>query len=80
MLDKSLKNLGLDYVDLYIYHMWDYRTPIYDILDGLNQAVKAGKVRYIGISNCFAWQLAKAMHLPRKKVLQSLYQYKAIII
>ena len=60
MLDQSLKNLGLDYVDLYIYHMWDYRTPIYDILDGLNQAVKAGKVRYIGISNCFAWQLAKA--------------------
>lgn len=60
MLDTSLKNLGLDYVDLYIYHMWDYETPIYDVLDGLNQAVKAGKVRYIGISNCFAYQLAKA--------------------
>ena len=67
MLDKSLKNLGLDYVDLYIYHMWDYRTPIYDILDGLNQAVKAGKVRYIGISNCFAWQLAKANALAEKE-------------
>ena len=60
MLDKSLENLGMDYVDLYIYHMWDYRTPVYDILDGLNQVVKAGKARYIGISNCFAWQLAKA--------------------
>ena len=67
MLDQSLKNLGLDYVDLYIYHMWDYRTPIYDILDGLNQAVKAGKVRYIGISNCFAWQLAKANALAEKE-------------
>ena len=60
MLNKSLQNLGMDYVDLYIYHMWDWQTPIYDILDGLNRMVKAGKTRYIGISNCFAWQLAKA--------------------
>ncbi len=60
MIDKSLENLGMDHVDLYIYHMWDYETPLYDIMDGLNQAVKVGKTRYIGISNCFAWQLAKA--------------------
>lgn len=60
MLDKSLKNLGMDYVDLYIYHMWDYQTPLYEILEVLNRAVRAGKVRYIGISNCYAWQLAKA--------------------
>lgn len=59
-LDNSLKNLGTDYVDLYIYHMWDFRTPLYDIMDGLNRVVKEGKVRYIGISNCFAWQLAEA--------------------
>ena len=65
-LDKSLKHLGMDYVDLYIYHMWDYQTPIYDILDGLNRAVKAGKVRYIGIANCYAWQLAKANALAEK--------------
>lgn len=60
MLNKSLENLGMDYVDLYIYHMWDYNTQIYDILDGLNNMVKAGKTRYIGISNCYAWQIAKA--------------------
>jgi len=60
MIDASLRNLGLDYVDLYIYHMWDWNTPIYDIMDGLGRVVKAGKARYIGISNCFAWQLAKA--------------------
>ena len=60
MINKSLQNLGMDYVDLYIYHMWDWLTPIEDILDGLNRVVKAGKARYIGISNCFAWQLAKA--------------------
>ena len=60
MLNKSLQNLGMDYVDLYSYHMWDWQTPIEDILDGLNRPVKAGRARCIGISNCFAWQLAKA--------------------
>lgn len=67
MLDKSLQNLGMDHVDLYIYHMWDHQTPIYDILEGLSNAVKAGKVRYIGISNCYAWQLAKANALAEKE-------------
>lgn len=67
MLDKSLQNLGTDYVDLYIYHMWDHRTPIYDILEGLHHVIQAGKARYIGISNCFAWQLAKANALAEKE-------------
>lgn len=67
MLDKSLQNLGMDYVDLYICHMWDYQTPLYDIMEGLNNAVKAGKARYIGISNCFAWQLCKANALAEKE-------------
>ena len=67
MINTSLKNLGLDYVDLYIYHMWDYQTPLYDIMDGLNRVVKAGKARYIGISNCFAYQLAKANGLAQRE-------------
>lgn len=67
MLDKSLSNLGMDYVDLYIYHMWDYNTPLYDIMEGLDKAVRSGKVRYIGISNCFAYQLAKANALAEKE-------------
>lgn len=67
MINTSLSNLGMDYVDLYIYHMWDWNTPIYDILDGLNRIVKAGKARYIGISNCFAWQLAKANALAERE-------------
>lgn len=67
MLNTSLRNLGLDYVDLYIYHMWDYQTPLYEIMDGLNSMVKAGKARYIGISNCFAWQLAKANALAERE-------------
>lgn len=66
MLNKSLENLGMDYVDLYIYHMWDYNTPLYDIMEGLNNMVKAGKTKYIGISNCFAWQLAEANALAEK--------------
>lgn len=65
-LNQSLLNLGVDYVDLYIYHMWDYHTPIEEIMDGLDKVVKAGKARYIGISNCFAWQLAKANFYARE--------------
>lgn len=67
MIDKSLENLGMDYVDLYIYHMWDYRTSLYDIMEGLDHIVKAGKARYIGISNCYAYQLAKANALAEKE-------------
>ncbi len=67
MIDKSLENLGMDHVDLYIYHMWDHQTPLYDIMEGLNKVVKAGKARYIGISNCFAYQLAKANALAEKE-------------
>ena len=70
MINTSLKNLGLDYVDLYIYHMWDYETPLYDIMEGLNKIVKEGKARYIGISNCFAYQLAKANALAEKEGFQ----------
>ena len=65
-LNQSLQNLGLDYVDLYIYHMWDYHTPMEEIMEGLHNAVKSGKARYIGISNCFAWQLAKANFYARE--------------
>ena len=65
-LNQSLKNLNMEYVDLYIYHMWDYHTPMEEIMEGLNAVVKAGKARYIGISNCFAWQLAKANFYARE--------------
>ena len=43
MVNTSLKNLGMDYIDLYIYHMWDYETPLYDIMDGLEPHGKGGK-------------------------------------
>lgn len=65
MLDGSLKRMGLDYIDLYIYHMWDYHTPVEEIMEGLHNAVQSGKARYIGISNCFAWQIAKANEIAK---------------
>lgn len=64
-LNESLKRLGMDYVDLYICHSWDYHTPIEEIMEGLHRMIVQGKVRYIGISNCYAWQIAKANAIAR---------------
>lgn len=59
-LNDSLRRLQTDYVDLYILHAWDERTPIEETMSALNELIQAGKIRYIGISNCFAWQLSIA--------------------
>jgi aryl-alcohol dehydrogenase-like predicted oxidoreductase len=60
-IDNSLSRLGMDYVDLYQIHRWDYHTPIEETLEALHDVVKAGKARYIGASSMFAWQFAKAL-------------------
>ena len=65
-IDSSLQHLGMDYVDLYIYHIWDYKTPAEEILEGMNEAVRAGKTRYIGIANAYAYQVAKMNALAEK--------------
>jgi len=65
-LQASLSHLGMDYVDLYIYHMWDWNTPVEEYLEALDEEVKAGKIRAVGIANCFAWQLAEANALAEK--------------
>ena len=62
-LDESLRRLGTDYVDLYQTHRWDPETPIEETLEALHDAVKAGKVRYLGASSMYAWQFAKALYL-----------------
>lgn len=62
-LDQSLQRLETDYVDLYQIHRWDYETPIEETLEALHDAVKAGKVRYIGASSMYAWQFAKSLYL-----------------
>ncbi|MBB6692803.1 aldo/keto reductase [Cohnella xylanilytica] len=65
-IDKSLKRLGTDYVDLYQIHRWDYRTPIEETMEALHDVVKAGKARYIGASAMYAWQFMKALHVAEK--------------
>ncbi|NUU79246.1 aldo/keto reductase [Paenibacillus xylanilyticus] len=65
-IDKSLKRLGTDYVDLYIIHRWDYNTPIEETMEALHDVVKAGKARYIGASAMYAWQFQKALYAADK--------------
>ncbi|SEO06341.1 aldo/keto reductase [Actinacidiphila rubida] len=60
-IDHSLRRLGVDHVDLYQIHRWDYDTPIEETLEALHDVVKAGKARYIGASSMHAWQFAKAL-------------------
>jgi 1-deoxyxylulose-5-phosphate synthase len=62
-LDQSLTRLQTDYIDLYQIHRWDYETPVEETLEVLHDAVKAGKVRYIGASSMYSWQFAKALYL-----------------
>ena len=59
-IDNSLRRLGVDTIDLYYMHSWDYGTPIEESLEALNEAVVAGKVRALGVSNCHPYQLARA--------------------
>jgi aryl-alcohol dehydrogenase-like predicted oxidoreductase len=66
-IDASLGRLGLDYVDLYQTHRWDYRTPIEETMEALNDVVRAGKARYIGTSSMFAWQFAKAQAVAERR-------------
>jgi 1-deoxyxylulose-5-phosphate synthase len=62
-VDASLRRLGMDYIDLYQIHRWDYETPVEETLEALHDVVKAGKARYIGASSMFAWQFCKALYL-----------------
>ncbi|MCS6808314.1 MAG: aldo/keto reductase, partial [Bacteroidota bacterium] len=59
-LEASLKRLGVDYVDLYWLHMWDYTTPIDEVMRALDDLVRSGKVLHIGVSDTPAWQVARA--------------------
>jgi 1-deoxyxylulose-5-phosphate synthase len=65
-IDQSLRRLGLDYVDLYQIHRWDYNTPIEETMDALNDVLKSGKARYIGASSMWTWQFQQAQHIAEK--------------
>ncbi|MEL6339122.1 MAG: aldo/keto reductase [Myxococcota bacterium] len=78
-VDHSLERLGLDYIDLYQVHGFDPVTPLEESLGALNDIVRSGKVRYIGLCNFAAWQVMKGLaisereHLARYVSLQMYY-------
>lgn len=78
-IDASLRRLGTDYVDLYQLHSDDASTPLDETLEALDTVVRAGKVRYIGVSNFLAYRLARALgradvrHLTRFVSIQPRY-------
>lgn len=61
-IDDSLMRLGMDYVDLFQIHRFDYSTPVEETMEALHDVVKAGKARYIGASSMEAWRFAKMQH------------------
>ncbi len=65
-IDASLTRLGMDHVDLYQIHRFDYDTPIEETLEALHDIVKFGKARYVGASSMHAWQFARALGLAEK--------------
>jgi aryl-alcohol dehydrogenase-like predicted oxidoreductase len=62
-LDASLRRLGLDYIDLYIVHWWDFTTPVEEVQRALDDAVRAGKILHIGLSDVPAWVVSRAQVL-----------------
>jgi 1-deoxyxylulose-5-phosphate synthase len=60
-IDGSLKRLDMDYVDIFMLHFFDVNTPVEETMDALNDIVRAGKARYIGVSTMFTWQFAKIL-------------------
>jgi aryl-alcohol dehydrogenase-like predicted oxidoreductase len=68
-VDASLKRLQLDYIDLYQVHAFDPATPLQETLRALDEVVRSGRVRYIGICNFAAWQIAKALGISERERL-----------
>jgi len=66
-IDASLERLGLDHVDLYQIHGWDPVTPMEEALEALNDIVRSGRARYVGVSNWAAWQITKALGISERR-------------
>lgn len=68
--EANLKRLGTDYIDLYQVHAWDEATPLEETLSALDDLVRAGKVRYLGVSNFMAWQIVKSLWVSDREGLE----------
>jgi aryl-alcohol dehydrogenase-like predicted oxidoreductase len=68
-VDASLRRLGVDYIDLYQIHRFDYETPIEETMEALDEVVRAGKALYIGASSMFAWQFQRMLHVSERNGL-----------
>jgi aryl-alcohol dehydrogenase (NADP+) len=68
-IDRSLKRLGTDYVDLYQIHRFDPETPIEETCEALNDVVRAGKALYVGASSMYAWQFQSMLYFQRSNGL-----------
>ena len=81
-VEASLKRLQTDTIDLYYMHCWDPLTPLEESLRAFDDLVKAGKVRYIGVSNFKAWQLMKALAISDAygltRFIAGQYQYSLV--
>ena len=80
-VDASLKRLQVDHIDLYQIHGRDPFTPLEETLDALDDCVRAGKVRYLGLCNLSAWEIAKSLWIADKKNLarfESLQMYYSV--
>lgn len=66
-VEASLRRLGTDYVDLYYLHSPDYDTPIEESLSALDDCVRQGKIRYVGCSNFYAWQVCEGIWTSRSR-------------
>jgi len=81
-VEASLKRLGTDVIDLLYMHCWDPLTPIEESLRGFDDLVRAGKVRYIGVSNFTAWQMMKALGISDtnlwERFIAAQYQYSLV--
>ena len=70
-VEASLRRLDIDCIDLYQVHAWDPLTPLDETLRVLDDMVRAGKIRYVGLSNYTGWQVQKAVSLARELGLEA---------
>lgn len=62
-VDGSLSRMGMDYADIYMLHYFDTETPIEETMEAMNDVIRAGKARYVGVSTMYTWQFAKILHV-----------------